>query len=135
MSSKSRSANKTGLLIQDVFKLRDFDEIKNKLIEKYGKYLYLLSFHEKSYINIVYNSLITYKIDENVRLNEDKNYKYYYQAGLIGKNIFFTKLEDTTDLIPLHTDCKVDFQPFAVELITPFIALNTVCITFLTPFT
>lgn len=94
LSGKSKASSRNGLLIQDVFNVKDFDEIKSKLIDKYSKYLYLLSLHEKSYVNLVYTALLGYEMDTNTKLNSNKTYKYYYQSGLIGKNIFYTKIEN-----------------------------------------
>lgn len=93
LSSLSKSSNKSGLLIQDVFNIKDLNEAKEKMNFKYNKYMYLISMHEKNFINIIFRALIEYKIDENVKINSNNNFKNYYTAGLIGKNIFYTKKE------------------------------------------
>lgn len=95
LSNLSSSGNKTGLLIQDVFDIKSMNLAKEKLISKYDKYKYNISINSNNFINIVYNELMSYKIDEeeDVLLKKNKKLFYYYQCGLIGKNVFFIKNE------------------------------------------
>lgn len=93
LSSLSKTSNKKGILLQDVFSLRDIETAKDKLIEKYDIYKYSINISDNNFINIIYNSLMSYKIGENVEVKENKNLIYYYQAGLIGKNIFYTSVK------------------------------------------
>lgn len=95
LSNLSASSNKTGLLIQDVFDIKSMNFAKEKLISKYDKYKYNISINSNSFINIVYNELMSYKIEEteDILLKKNKKLFYYYQCGLIGRNVFFMKNE------------------------------------------
>lgn len=95
LSSLNKTDNKTGILLQDVFNIKNMDEAKEKLINKYDKYKYIIPLHSKSFINVAYNALISYKIIEDVKM--DKLLKKYYQAGLVGKNIFYTKKKENDE--------------------------------------
>lgn len=88
LSTLSESSNNTSSLLQDVLDIRSSTEIKNKSIDKYRRYSYSIPVHSLSFLNILYSAVLAYEIETEIKLKDFK-YKYYYNAGLIGKNIKF----------------------------------------------
>ena len=89
LSSLSKSKDKKGL-IRDVAELTSSKTIKDYVMKKYAKYNYCI-LHE-SFINVLYKAVLMYKVGENISSAKTIG-KYYYQAGLIGDNICYHKLE------------------------------------------
>lgn len=92
LSTLSQSANNTSGLLQDVLEVRSSTDIKNYTIEKYRKYAYCIPVHSLTFINVLYNAVLTYEIDKEIKLKDFKD-KYYYHSGLIGKNIKFVSVK------------------------------------------
>src|SRR5699024_11202167 len=88
LSTLNETANTTSVLLQDVLDLGSSIDIKNKAIDKYKQYGYKIHSHSMAFINTLYNAVISYEIDKEIKMKDFK-YKYYYHSGLIGKNIKF----------------------------------------------
>ena len=90
--NESLSSNK----LDEILKVRNSNDIKNRAINMYSKYAYKMPKFNISFINILFNAVISYEIDNVLKLNKF-NYKYYYNAGAIGKNIKFEKIKVDND--------------------------------------
>lgn len=95
LSSLSEAEDKS---YQDAFEynnLRNMQQIKRTLISKHAKYGYKLPRYSEAFINQVYQEIIEYKAECVDKKNISKSHLwYYFNAGLVGKNIFYTKIEE-----------------------------------------
>lgn len=72
--------------------VKNSSTIKEDLIETYQRYSHAIPAYSLAPINLVYQALMLF--DEQCKKNKVKNELwFYYQAGLIGKNLFYRKKE------------------------------------------
>lgn len=83
--SKKQKANILGNVA-----VKNFSTIKEDLIETYQKYSHAIPAYSLAPINLVYQELMLF--EEQCNKSKVKNELwFYYQAGLIGKNLFYRK--------------------------------------------
>lgn len=92
LSSLSKSKDKSYRDINDYNNVKEIRDIKNKIIDKYDQYSHSISMYSLSFINLAYQAIMIYNI-ENKKIDKLKKSElwYYYHAGLVGNNIFFEK--------------------------------------------
>ncbi|WP_315074473.1 hypothetical protein [uncultured Clostridium sp.] len=94
LTSLNESANKSYQDAYEYYNLKNMEQIKRKIIDKYTKYSYKLPLHSNSFVNLVYQNVLGYSIEKRQVKNITKsNHWYYYNAGLIGENIFYLSVK------------------------------------------
>lgn len=73
--------------------VRNSSSIKDELVKAYQRYSHALSAYSLAPINLVYQGLLLFE-EEKSKKNIDNKLWYYYQAGLVGKNLFYVKRKD-----------------------------------------
>lgn len=86
---QSKAANK-GVLLKPFSELRNINMVKDKIKYGYERYGYDISLNSR--MATVIQELYSYKLGEKIKLR-DKGLWFYYNAGLIGQNLFYTKRE------------------------------------------
>ena len=84
----SETANSSYLVMQDVLTLKTSDAIKDKVIEHFNQYSHAIPLHSNNFINTLFRAVMSFEINKNFKAKDFKG-KYYYHAGLVGKNIKF----------------------------------------------
>ena len=94
LSSLSEAENKSYQDAFEYYNIRNMEQLKRNLIDKYTKYSYKLPSYSNSFVNLVYQNVLGYGIEQKQPKNitKSKNW-YYYNAGLVGENIFYIKKE------------------------------------------
>lgn len=90
LAYQSEQKNKKSNLMGN-FMIHSRDKIKDHIINMYDLYSYKIQLFSESYVNLVYQQVIAYGI--GMSEDKDKDNWYYYQAGLVGKNVLFSKKE------------------------------------------
>lgn len=90
MGLKESDKQKSNILGNSL--IRNCSSIKEELIKSYQKYSHAIPAYSLAPINLVYQELLLF--DEKCNKNKIKNELwFYYQAGLVGKNLFYIKKE------------------------------------------
>lgn len=92
LSSLSESQDKNYHDIFEYYNLKNIKQIKRKIIEKYSKYGYKLPTYSEAFINLAYQEVLAYNLNnKNIKNLAKSELWYYYNAGLVGQNIFYIK--------------------------------------------
>lgn len=89
----SETANSSYLVMQEVVNLKSSDAIKNKAIEKFNQYTHAIPLHSNNFINTLFRAVMSFQIEKDFKVKDFKG-KYYYHAGLVGKNIKFESTKE-----------------------------------------
>ncbi len=92
MLAHSNTANRSGRMLADYFQIRDVNSMKESATRLFETYAYKLSFSDQNRLNRVLHALLLYVPTEKC----EGEYAHFYYAGMIGKNLFYTKGEQNS---------------------------------------